>query len=171
MYQKDGLTGGHVIILGRDNASVATAREALAAWPQGLQLGGGVNAANAMEWLDAGADKLIVTSFVFSDGKLQEARLADLVKLVGKEQLVLDLSCRKRDGRYYVVTDRWQKFSDLEVCCSNRVTKCMGHIDEAIRSDAHGPRQLPTRSDLHWPFFLCSCPLLQCGYQSAEDCR
>jgi phosphoribosylformimino-5-aminoimidazole carboxamide ribotide isomerase len=115
MYKKDGLPGGHVIILGRDGASAATAREALAAWPQGLQLGGGVNTANAREWLVAGADKLIVTSFVFSDGKLQEARLAEMVKLVGRERLVLDLSCRKRDGKYYVVTDRWQQFSDLEV--------------------------------------------------------
>ena len=116
MYRHDSLTGGHVIILGQDKDSLATAQEALQAWPQGLQLGGGVTTDNARQWLDAGADKLIVTSFVFADGQLQEDRLAALVDLVGKEQLVLDLSCRqKEDGKYYVVTNRWQCFSDLEV--------------------------------------------------------
>ena len=34
---------------------------------------------------------------------------------MGKQRLVLDLSCRKRDGKYYVVTDRWQRFSELVV--------------------------------------------------------
>lgn len=116
LYRQDGLTGGHVIILGKDDQSVAAAREALGAWPSGLQLGGGVNTSNAKQWLDAGADKLIVTSFVFSDGQLQEARLDELLRLVGKERLVLDLSCRKRDAKYYVVTDRWQKYTAVEVC-------------------------------------------------------
>lgn len=86
------------------------ARTALEAYPGGLQLGGGVNADNAVSWLDAGASHVIVTSFVFSDGQLQTDRLASLVNLVGAKRLVLDLSCRHRDGRYYVVTDRWQVF-------------------------------------------------------------
>lgn len=116
MYMRDGLTGGHVIILGQDDRSIETAKEALAAWPQGLQVGGGVTTTNAMQWLDAGADKLIVTSFAFADGQLQQERLKELVALIGKERLVLDLSCRKKaDGQYYVVTDRWQKFSDYTV--------------------------------------------------------
>lgn len=114
LYQEDGLTGGHVIMLGADEASRAAALGALGAFPGGLQLGGGVTTDNAREWLDAGASHVIVTSFVFRDGRLEEERLAELVKLVGKERLVLDLSCRKKeDGKYYVVTDRWQKFSSL----------------------------------------------------------
>ncbi len=138
LYRRDGLTGGHVIMLGAGNE--APAREALAAYPGGLQIGGGINAANARDWLDAGASHIIVTSWVFRDGKLDEARLAELVKIVGKEKLVLDLSCRKRVqspkpkvqgqpassadfGRgtldfgpsYFVVTDRWQKFTELKI--------------------------------------------------------
>ncbi|KAI7839014.1 hypothetical protein COHA_007253 [Chlorella ohadii] len=114
LYQEDGLTGGHVIMLGADEASKAAALGALGAYPGGLQLGGGVSTENAVEYLEAGASHVIVTSFVFRDGRLEEERLADLVKLVGKQRLVLDLSCRKKeDGQYYVVTDRWQKFSSL----------------------------------------------------------
>lgn len=111
LYQRDRLTGGHVIMLGTGNET--SAREALAAYPGGLQIGGGVNAANARDWLDAGASHVIVTSWVFREGRVDEMRLDELVKLVGKERLVLDLSCRKRDGNYFVVTDRWQKFTDL----------------------------------------------------------
>ncbi|KAI8476945.1 MAG: phosphoribosylformimino-5-aminoimidazole carboxamide ribonucleotide isomerase [Monoraphidium minutum] len=114
MYRRDGLTGGHVIMLGADDASRAAAKGALGAYPGGLQLGGGVTADNAAEWLDAGASHVIVTSYVFREGRLEEERLRDLVARVGRRRLVLDLSCRKKgDGRYYVVTDRWQRFSDL----------------------------------------------------------
>mmetsp|Transcript_2641 Transcript_2641/g.6100 ORF Transcript_2641/g.6100 Transcript_2641/m.6100 type:complete len:329 (-) Transcript_2641:233-1219(-) len=113
LYKADHLVGGHVIMLGADAASKATALEALRAWPGGLQMGGGVNATNAMEYLDAGASHVIVTSYVFREGRLEEDRLAELVKLVGKKRLVLDLSCRLRDGKYWVVTDRWQHFSQL----------------------------------------------------------
>ena len=98
-------------MLGAGNES--SAREALAAYPGGLQIGGGVNASNARGWLDAGASHVIVTSWVFREGRVDEQRLAELVKLVGRERLVLDLSCRKRDGDYFVVTDRWQKFTDV----------------------------------------------------------
>lgn len=111
LYKRDGLTGGHVIMLGPGND--VEARSALAAYPGGLQVGGGVNAANARGWLDAGASHVIVTSWVFRDGRVDWARVAELVKLIGKERLVLDLSCRIRDGQYFVVTDRWQKFTDV----------------------------------------------------------
>lgn len=111
LYKRDGLIGGHVIMLGPGNE--AAARSALAAYPGGLQIGGGVNAANARGWLDAGASQVIVTSWVFRDGQVDWARLEELVKLVGKKQLVLDLSCRKRGGEYFVVTDRWQKFTNV----------------------------------------------------------
>lgn len=113
LYRRDQLTGGHVIMLGADDASRRTAFEALQAWPGGLQLGGGVTADNAMDYLDAGASHVIVTSYVFREGRLEEDRLKALVKLVGRQRLVLDLSCRQRDGAYWVVTDRWQRFSSL----------------------------------------------------------
>lgn len=113
MYRRDGLTGGHVIMLGPGNEAAAT--EALAAWPGGLQLGGGITAANAGLWLDRGAAAVIVTSYVFKDGRIFEERLAELLQAVGRERLVIDLSCRKRDDRYYVVTDRWQKFTGVEI--------------------------------------------------------
>ncbi|MEC8929155.1 MAG: phosphoribosylformimino-5-aminoimidazole carboxamide ribotide isomerase [Verrucomicrobiota bacterium] len=112
-YRKDALHGGHVIQLGPGNETAA--REALAAFPGGLQLGGGVNQDNAPTWLEAGAAQVIVTSWVFREGQLDKNRLATLVKTIGRERLVLDLSCRQRDGTYWVVTDRWQKFTELAV--------------------------------------------------------
>jgi phosphoribosylformimino-5-aminoimidazole carboxamide ribotide isomerase len=110
-YRRDALTGGHVIMLGAGNDTAA--RAALAAYPGGLQVGGSVNATNARGWLDAGASHVIVTSWVFREGKVDGDRLAELVKLVGRARLVLDLSCRLRDGEYFVVTDRWQKFTEV----------------------------------------------------------
>jgi len=113
LYRRDGLAGGHVIMLGRGNEEAAAA--ALRAWPGGLQVGGGITGENARLWLDRGASHVIVTSHVFRDGRIDEKRLCRLVDLVGRERLVLDLSCRLRDGRYWVVTDRWQRFTDCEV--------------------------------------------------------
>ena len=113
LYKRDELTGGHVIMLGPGNENEA--RLALAAYPGGLQIGGGVNPSNARGWLDAGASHVIVTSWVFRDGKVDWGRLEEVVKTVGKERLVLDLSCRKRGENYFVVTDRWQKFTELIV--------------------------------------------------------
>lgn len=112
-YREDGLTGGHVISLGPGNE--AAALEALAAYPGGLQIGGGVTAGNARGWLDAGASQVIVTSWVFREGRLDGERLQELVAVVGRERLVLDLSCRRRGDEYFVVTDRWQNFTDLKV--------------------------------------------------------
>ena len=112
-YQRDALFGGHVIQLGAGNAGEA--RAALAAFPGGLHLGGGVNASNARGWLEAGASHVIVTSWVFREGRVDWERLHELVQAIGKERLVLDLSCRKRGGDYFVVTERWQKFTDLAV--------------------------------------------------------
>ena len=111
LYRGDGLRGGHVIKLGPGND--AAALEALRAYPGGLQIGGGVNAENANELLEAGASHVIVTSWIFRDGRIEWDRLKEIVARIGKKRLVLDLSCRKRDGEYYVVTDRWQKFTDM----------------------------------------------------------
>lgn len=129
LYRKDDLRGGHVIMLGAGNE--AAARDALSAWPGGLQIGGGVNAQNARGWLDAGASHVIVTSWAFREGRLDWDRLRQLILDIGKERLVLDLSCRKRDGKYFVVTDRWQKFTDMEV---NRDTlnTLAEHCDEFL---------------------------------------
>src|SRR5208282_6011766 len=113
LYKRDGLTGGHVIMLGPGNETEA--RAALAAFPGGLQIGGGINAENARAWLDAGASHVIATSWVFREGRVDEGRLGELVKAVGQSRLVLDLSCRLRDGNYFVVTDRWQKFTELAI--------------------------------------------------------
>lgn len=111
LYKRDGLKGGHVIMLGPGNE--AAAREALAAYPGGLQIGGGVNLDNARDWLDAGASHVIVTSWVFREGELDFGRLDALVAAIGRERLVLDLSCRRREQDYFVVTDRWQRFTQL----------------------------------------------------------
>src|SRR5688572_28253840 len=93
LYRRDGLKGGHVIMLGPGNE--APAREALASYPGGLQVGGGVNAENARAWLEAGASHVIVTSWIFYHGQLDWDRLRNLVDVVGRPRLVLDLSCRK----------------------------------------------------------------------------
>jgi phosphoribosylformimino-5-aminoimidazole carboxamide ribotide isomerase len=113
MYKRDGLTGGHVIKLGLGNEGPA--REALAAFPGGMQIGGGITRENAAGWLDAGASHVIVTSYIFQGGRLHWGRLAELVATIGKSRLVLDLSCRKRGNKYFVVTDRWQKFTELTI--------------------------------------------------------
>ena len=120
LYRSHGLTGGHVILLNAKDSpyyeqTKAQAVSALREWPGGLMIGGGISADNAGEFLDAGASHVIVTSWVFRDGHIRYDRIRTLRETVGKEHLVLDLSCRKRDGKYFVVTDRWQKFTEEEV--------------------------------------------------------
>jgi phosphoribosylformimino-5-aminoimidazole carboxamide ribotide isomerase len=113
-FRENHLTGGHVIKLGPGNDSAA--REALAAWPGGLQLGGGIVAANAREWIDAGASHVIVTSALFDTaGKFLPDRLDALVKAVGKERLVIDLSCRRTPTGWTVAMNRWQTLTDIDV--------------------------------------------------------
>ncbi len=111
LYRKDGLKGGHVIQLGPGNEEAA--RAALQAYPGGLQIGGGIHADNALDFIEAGASHVIVTSWIFEGPILRRDRLDALMETVGSEQLVLDLSCRLREGSYYVVTNRWQTFTDL----------------------------------------------------------
>lgn len=134
LYRNDGLTGGHVIKLGQGND--AAALEALAAYPEGLQLGGGVNADNAKGFIEAGASAVIVTSFVFSNGEFHDGNLKKLLQAVGKERIVLDLSCRKTaDGKYMVVTDRWKNFTTMEVCgktLENLASNCTEFLIHAV---------------------------------------
>jgi phosphoribosylformimino-5-aminoimidazole carboxamide ribotide isomerase len=113
MYRRDNLYGGHVIMLGPGNENAA--REAFQAFPQGLQAGGGITAKNACYWLDQGAAAVIVTSYIFKEGRIFADRLKEIEALIGRDKLVLDLSCRKRGDSYYVVTDRWQKFTTTAI--------------------------------------------------------
>lgn len=109
LYGRDGLRGGHIVLLGPGNEREAA--EALAAYPGGLQLGGGVHLENARRWLEAGASHVIVTSWVFSEGRIHWDRLRQLSREIGKSRLVIDLSCRRREEGYVVVTDRFQKLT------------------------------------------------------------
>ena len=148
LYKKEGFRGGHIILLNaRDSeyyeATKKQAVSALQAYPGGLQVGGGITAENAEEFLAAGASHVIVTSYVFCDGQIQMDRLKKLRDTVGKEHLVLDLSCRKKDGKYYIVTDRWQKFTE-EIVTLELMEKLGSYCDEFlvhavdVEGKAHG---------------------------------
>ncbi len=113
-FRQDGLHGGHVIMLGKGNEQAA--KEALMAWPGGMQLGGGIRAENASGWLEVGASHVIVTSALFdSEGRFLEHALHELVREVGKERLVIDLSCRRTSDGWRVAMNRWQTLTELEI--------------------------------------------------------
>lgn len=120
MYKEDGIKGAHVIMLNSAESEYREATEkaalaALDAYKGGLQIGGGITADNAKKFLDAGASHVIVTGYAFADGCIKYENILNLVDAVGKEHIVLDLSARKKDGKYYVVTNRWQTFTQEEV--------------------------------------------------------
>ncbi|MHA6484251.1 phosphoribosylformimino-5-aminoimidazole carboxamide ribotide isomerase [Paenibacillus sp. strain BS8-2] len=117
LFKRDGLTGGHVIMLGPGNEEAA--RTALGKYPGGMQVGGGINADNATQYLEHGASHVIVTSYIFRDGRLDEQNLSRIVEAVGKDKLVIDLSCKQKDGKWFVVTNQWKQFSDFEVNLDN----------------------------------------------------
>ncbi len=136
LYKRENIRGGHIILLNAKDSEYyestkAQALKALAAYPGGLQVGGGITAENAKEFIDAGASHVIVTSYVFKDGKVNYENLGKMVQAVGKEHLVLDLSCRKKDGAYYIVTDRWQKFTK-EVVSVSLLNKLSVGCDEFL---------------------------------------
>lgn len=112
-------------------ATKAQALAALRAYPGGMQAGGGIHDGNAGEYLDAGASHVIVTSFVFREGHLDYNNLERMRSAVGKEHLVLDLSCRRRGDAYYIVTDRWQKFTDVELT-EHAMEKLSAYCDEFL---------------------------------------
>lgn len=123
LYRERCISGGHIILLNAAgteyyNADKAQAFAALEEYPNGLQLGGGITAENAAEFLDMGASHVIVTSYVFRDGAVDRENLKKISKTVGRDRLVIDLSCRKRGEDYYIVTDRWQKFTDVKLDAS-----------------------------------------------------
>ncbi len=149
LYQRDCLKGGHVIKLGAGNDDAA--RQALASYPQGLQLGGGIQLSNAEEWLEAGASHVIVTSALFDkEGRFQDQVLDALVERVGAAKLVIDLSCRRTANGWTVAMDRWQKLTDMDIthdvldrlasCCDEFLIhaadvegKCEGIDEELVR--------------------------------------
>lgn len=120
LYRERGIKGGHIILLNAANseyyeADKSQAFAALAEYPNGLQVGGGITAENAEEFLDMGASHVIVTSYVFGDGAVNRENLKKISAAAGRDRLVIDLSCRKRGEDYYIFTDRWQKFTDVKL--------------------------------------------------------
>lgn len=136
LYKEHGLSGGHIIILnGKDSeyyeATKAEAVKALQTYKGGMQIGGGITDKNAEEYILAGASHIIVTSYVFSDGKICYNNLNRLNSAVGREHICLDVSCRMRNGKYYVVTDRWQRFTDV-VLDENLIVSLSEYCDELL---------------------------------------
>ena len=136
LYKEHGLSGGHIIILnGKDSeyyeATKAEAVKALQTYKGGMQIGGGITDNNAEEYILAGVSHIIVTSYVFSDGKICYNNLNRLNSAVGREHICLDVSCRMRNGKYYVVTDRWQKFTDV-VLDENLIVSLSEYCDELL---------------------------------------
>ena len=100
MYKDAGIQGGHIILLNPAGseyyeADCHQAELALTEYPGGLQIGGGINAENAGRFLDMGASHVIVTSYVFKNGEINYDNLEAIRRAVGKNHLVLDLSCRR----------------------------------------------------------------------------
>ena len=136
LYKKDGLKGGHVILLNPSTSEYypetkKQALKALQTYQDGLQIGGGITVENAEEYMKAGASHVIVTSYVFKNGEIYWDNLQNLCDAVGKEHVVLDLSCRKKDEKYYIVTDRWQTFTNVELN-TDILEKLSGYCDEFL---------------------------------------
>ena len=128
-YKSDNAVGGHIIKLGPGNDEAAL--NALRAWPQGMHLGGGINIDNAESWLTAGAEKVIVTSFLFDNDEFQINKLIQLEKLIGKQHIVVDLSCRKKDDTWFVATNRWQTITQFEITHAN-LSAVANHCSELL---------------------------------------
>ncbi|MDP5272684.1 phosphoribosylformimino-5-aminoimidazole carboxamide ribotide isomerase [Chengkuizengella axinellae] len=117
LFKKNNLTGGHVIMLGKGNVDAAL--EALEAYPGGLHIGGGINADNALLFLNNGASHVIITSYIFPNGRFSLENLKHIVSLVGKEKLVIDLSCKEKNGKWLVAINKWKTTTDFELNSSN----------------------------------------------------
>ncbi len=178
LFRAEGLKGGHIILLNpKDSPYYEATRKqaflALGAYPGGMQVGGGINPENAGEFLDAGASHVIVTSYVFREGKILEARLKELVEAVGKEHLVLDLSCRKSPVGYKVVTDRWQKETD-QILDLHLLEKLEGSCDEFLihAVDVEGKAEGPEKDLVESLAIYDGNPITYAGgIRSYEDIR
>lgn len=136
LYQRHDLRGGHIILLDKTGTEgydkdIVQAQMALGAWPGALQIGGGITPENAEDFLDMGASHVIVTSYVFVDGRIHYEHLDEMKYVVGRRHLVLDLSVRPKDGTYYIVTDRWQNFTEEELT-PELITSLSYHCDEFL---------------------------------------
>ncbi len=132
LYRQQNLTGGHIIQLGQTPNNKQAALSALAAWPGGMQIGGGINLENAAEWLTAGASHIIVTSYLFApDGSFLPERLTKLATEIGKENLVIDLSCRRTTQGWTVAMNRWQTLTNLHITTEN-LDHIANHCDELL---------------------------------------
>ena len=177
-YREKGLRGGHIILLNpADSVYYAQTRKqaelALSAWPGGMQVGGGITAENASDFLEAGASHVIVTSYVFRDGRVSWDNLEKLVSETGREHLVLDLSCRKKDGGYYIVTDRWQKFTDVEITAET-IARLQSFCDEFLihAADVEGRKNGVERDLVSLLGRLDTVPVTYAGgVGSCEDIR
>ena len=129
LYKKDKLTGGHIIKLGQGNDDASI--NALKAYPNGMQIGGGITIDNAKDYINAGASHIIVTSWIFDGSKINFDKLKNLTKEVGKDKLVLDLSCRKKNKDYHIVTDRWQTFTG-EIINTETLNHLSTYCDEFL---------------------------------------
>ncbi|PVH24623.1 phosphoribosylformimino-5-aminoimidazole carboxamide ribotide isomerase [Sphingobacterium corticibacter] len=140
LFKEDDLKGGHILSLGSGNNDVVI--EALSAFSGGMKYGGGVTAENAHVYLDAGATHVIVNSYVFNNGEINYSNLDSLVKSIGKDKLVLDMSCRKRNGEYYIVTNLWEKFTNVRIN-KQSLLEISGYCDEIIVHgvDSEGRKQ------------------------------
>lgn len=168
-YARDGLSGGHVIQLGPDNDAVA--REALAAYPRGLQIGGGITKENALEWIESGASHVIVTSWLFDgEGYFRPERLESLVSEVGQERLVVDLSCRATDDGWVVAMNRWQTPTDLKLeagTLSELASACAEFLVHA--ADVEGECQGIDRDLVRFLGEHCPIPVTYAGGVHALD--
>ena len=136
LYRRHNLKGGHIILLDKPGTEgydkdIIQAQMALSAWPDALQIGGGITPENAEDFLDMGASHVIVTSYVFTDGRIHYEHLDEMKYVVGRGHLVLDLSVRERDGTYYIVTDRWQNYTDEELT-PELINSLSYHCDEFL---------------------------------------
>lgn len=181
VYERDGLKGGHIILLNPQTSEYygETKRQALAALaavPGCWQIGGGIRTENAEVFLRAGATHVIVTSYVFRDGQIAYSNLEALTRAVGKEHLVLDLSCRKRGEAYFIVTDRWQKFTDV-ILTREILQELSGFCDEFLihAADVEGKSQGIEPAVVRLLGDFAGCPVTYAGgvgsYVDVEQLR
>ncbi len=168
LYRNNDLTGGHVIALGPGNEEQAL--KALASWPNGLQFGGGVNADNAAKFIAAGASHVIVTSYLFEDKEFSWQRLENIKAKVGKDKLILDLSCRRTENGWHIATDRWQTITSTAITAET-LTKLSLHCAEFLihAADVEG---LQGGIDEELVIFLgehCSIPITYAGGARSLD--
>ncbi|GAB3481898.1 phosphoribosylformimino-5-aminoimidazole carboxamide ribotide isomerase [Marinomonas epiphytica] len=171
LYREQELTGGHVIALGKGNDQEAL--NALRAYPNGLQFGGGVNESNAEKYLNAGASHVIVTSYLFQNGEFSWDRLDKIKRETGIERLVLDLSCRKTEDGWSIATDRWQTITSTKVNRENLI-ELANHCDEFLihAADVEGLQAGIDKDLVSLLGEACPIPVTYAGgARSIEDLR